>query len=103
MVDENFRRILATYCEEQELQEDERPLIFDNQAYDNSIIGLTDDNRLVYDYEKMVKEYMSDNNSSEEEAIEWIEYNTMRSLGYGREKTPIIVRFTKKFIEDFYG
>lgn len=66
-------------------------LVFDNQAYDNAILGVTFDGRVIYSYEKMIIEYMEDHECSEEEATDWIDYNTIRSLPYAGDKAPIIV------------
>lgn len=69
----------------------EDALVFDNQSYDNSIIGITLDGRVIYAYEKMVEEYMEDNDCNEEDAYDWIDYNTMRSLPYAGSKAPMVV------------
>lgn len=67
-------------------------IIFDNVAYDNSIIGLTTDGAVVYSYEKMIEEYMEDNECSEEDALDWVEYNTIRSLSYcSLQPRPVIM------------
>lgn len=66
-------------------------VIFDNHAYDNSIIGTTFDGRAIYGFDKMVEELMQDEGLTEEEAIEWLEYNTIRALPYGGEKTQLVV------------
>lgn len=68
----------------------EDSIVFDNYAYDNSIIGVSTDGRVVYSYEKMVQELMRDEGLSEMEAIEWIDYNTIRAIPYGGEFAPII-------------
>lgn len=60
-------------------------------AYDNSIIGVTTDGRVVYDYDKMVEELMQDEEWNYEEVVEWIDYNTIRSLSYAGENAPIIM------------
>jgi len=67
-------------------------VIFINQAYDNSIIGTTFDGRAIYDFDKMVQELMADEGWTEEEAIDWVEYNTFRALPYGGDKAPLIMR-----------
>ena len=103
MVNENFRNAIFNYCAEHGLTEDEQPLIFDNHAYDNSVIGISHDGRLVYDYELMVQEFMKDENCSEEEAVEWIEYNTMRSLCYGGGLTPIIITTNYDYLMEIYN
>lgn len=66
-------------------------VVFDNHAYDNSIIGTTLDGRAIYEFNKMIEELMNDEGWTEEEAVEWIDYNTMRALPYGGEKAPIVV------------
>ena len=87
MVIKELRERLDEIAEEQDI-----PFkIFDNHAYDKSIIGLSVDCRLVYSYEKMVKEFMEDEGCDETDAIEWIEYNTIRSLPYLGDHAPIIV------------
>ena len=69
----------------------EEALVFDNASYDNSIIGITFDDRAIYSFERMIQEYMSDNDCDEIEAIEWVEYNTIRALPYAGDKAPMIV------------
>lgn len=60
-------------------------------SYDTALIGVTNDNRAVYDFEKMVEWLMETQSWTNSEAIEWIEYNTMRALPYFGEDTPIIM------------
>lgn len=66
-------------------------VVFDNYAYDNSIIGTTFDGRAIYEFGKMVKELVDDEGWTEIDAIEWLEYNTIRALPYGGEKRPMVV------------
>lgn len=105
MVDEKFRKALANMCEEQQLEEDEQPIILDNMSYDGSILGVTDDNRIVYSYESMVEELMEDEGWDEADAIEWIDYNTIRAIPYMESygKAPIILYDTKEAILEKYG
>lgn len=72
-----------------ELPED--AIVFDNMSYDSSIVGVTTDGRVVYDYDMMVEELMEDEEWSYEEAAEWIDYNTIRALPYAGENGPIII------------
>ena len=60
-------------------------------SYDKAVIGVSEDNRVVYDYEKMVEWLMEEEKMTEEEAAEWIDYNTIRALPYFGEGAPIIV------------
>ena len=67
-------------------------LLFDQPDYDSAIVGITDELNVVYDYEKMVKQLMKDDNMSRLEAIEFIEYNTIRAIPYfEREGPPPII------------
>lgn len=80
--------------------------MFDDPAFDKSIIGITDEGRLVYDYEKMVDELAEEDGISREEAQEFIDYNTMRVLPYinhqDSQYAPIVLECTKEMIEELY-
>lgn len=66
-------------------------VVLDNYSYDDALIGVTLDNRAVYDFDKMVEWLRTTEGFSEEEAVEWIEYNTIRALPYFGEEGPIII------------
>lgn len=72
-----------------ELPED--AIVFDNPSFDRSIAAVTTNGQVVYDYDSMVIELMEDDGISEEEAIDWIEYNTLRALPYAGEMAPIVI------------
>lgn len=59
----------------------DRIIVLEGDEFADGAVGLTEDNCLVYSYEKLVdslaKEY-----GTETDAIEWLEYNTIRSLPY---------------------
>lgn len=78
---------------------EEGTIVFDNPAYDNSIIGMTHDGRAVYSYFKMVHELMEDDNLEDDEAMDFIETNTMRALPYAGAQAPVVI-YT---LEDLYG
>lgn len=69
----------------------EESIVFENPDYDSAIIGVDDDGRVVYDFYKMVQELMDKDGMSQEEAIEFIEYNSIRALPYMAEVAPIII------------
>lgn len=77
---------------------DDETIVFDNPSFDNSIIGITTDGQAVYSYDLMVKELMEDENLSEQDAIDWIEYNTLRSIPYAGTMAPIVVFMFKEMI-----
>jgi len=66
-------------------------VVFSNPSFDDSILGISSDDRVIYDYDKMVEELMKKDNISELDAIEFIDYNTLRSLSYV-ENSPIILQ-----------
>lgn len=63
---------------------------------DECVIGVSSDNRVVYSFDKMV-EYLVNDGMSDIDAIDWIEYNTLRSIPYldnridGKGKAPIVM------------
>ncbi len=78
----------------EDLNTDEEVIILSNYSYDDAIVGVTTDNRVVYDYDKMVEWLCENENFTEEDAIDWIEYNTIRALPYMGNRGPIIMHTT---------
>ena len=68
----------------------ENIIIFSNPDYASAFVGISEDNRAVYDYDKMIKFLMNEHGMSDIEAVEFIDYNTIRSLPYF-ENVPIII------------
>ena len=66
-------------------------IIFENPDYDSAIIGITEDNQVVYDYDKMIEHLIQEDDMSYEEAIDFISYNTIRSLSYVGMGAPIVM------------
>lgn len=62
-----------------------------NYSYDDALIGISEDNRAIYDFNKMVEWLVFNKGFEPTEAIEWIEYNTIRALPYMGDKAPIIM------------
>lgn len=60
-------------------------------SYDDALIGVTEDHRAIYDYEKMIRWLMDTEQWSYEDAVEWIDYNTIRALPYMGDGAPIIM------------
>lgn len=46
---------------------------------------------LVYSYEKMIEYLIKEAEMTQEEAIEWIDYNVLRAIPYMGDTKPIIV------------
>lgn len=62
-----------------------------NYSYDDALIGVTEDGRAVYDYEKMIEWLMKEEGWTDNEAVEWIETNTLRALPYMGSDAPIVI------------
>ena len=60
-------------------------------SYDTALIGVTTDDRAVYDYDKMVDWLVETEDFTPEEAAEWIDYNTIRALSYMGPDGPIVM------------
>lgn len=74
----------------------EDTIVFDNPSFDTAIIGTTSDGRAVYSFDKMVEELMETEEMEYDEATEFIECNTIRSLPY-IQNAPLIVYNTSEF------
>ena len=64
---------------------------FLNPSYETAIIGVNTDGRVIYDYELMVEYLIDNDNMTREEAVDYIDYNTIRSLPYVGYKAPIVM------------
>ena len=62
-----------------------------NESYDDALIGVSEDGRAIYDFDKMVDWLIEKYGWSETESIEWIETNTLRALPYMGADAPIIM------------
>lgn len=79
---------LQDYLVEREMPE---TVVLTGPDYASAVVGISGDERLIYDYQLMVQWFMDANKATEDEAIDFIEYNTIRSLPYMGEKAPIIL------------
>lgn len=66
-------------------------IIFSGDTYDAALVGISEDGRAIYDYDLMVEWLVAQDNITPEEAMEWIDYNVIRSLPYVGDKAPIIM------------
>ena len=72
---------------------DEKTVMFRNPSFPRSLIGVTTDGRAVYSLDQMIEEFSDDNDCREEDATDFIHYNTLGSLHLSKEfeKTPIVL------------
>lgn len=69
----------------------EDTVVLENPDYLSAIVGVSDDGRLIYDYEKMVEHLITTDGMDYEEACEFIDFNTIGALPYMGEKRPVIL------------
>lgn len=84
MAKHNVRELLCELgCEDS--------VVFDSPEFDDAIVGITEESRIVYDFDQMVALMVERNDMNKLDAIEFIEHNTIRSLPYAGELAPIIM------------
>lgn len=77
----------------------EDSIVFENPDYDSAIIGYDENSRrIVYDYEKMIEHLIDKEGMTYEEAVEFIDYNTIPSCAYMGSNAPIILRNITDYI-----
>lgn len=64
---------------------------FTNPNFASAIVGSTEDGNIVYSYDEMITSMATDDRISVEEAQEWIDYNTLRTIPYMPNPKPIII------------
>lgn len=90
MIDQKIRANIAELC-------GDSVVVLDNPSFDQSIIGLSHDDRVIYNWEDMVWELMRDDGMTYEDANEFISYNTARAIPYMNHdgNAPIIMMYNK--------
>ena len=66
-------------------------IVFSDPSYGKALIGVTSNNQAVYDYDLMVESLMEENDWTYEDAIDWIDFNTIRSLPYVGIGSPVVM------------
>ena len=100
MEDKELRKAIDNYVEDRQFEEE--TFLLTNHSYDHSIVGFTEDGKVIYSLEKMIEEYMEDEECSREEAIEWIEYNTLGGLSPANGRI-VILYDTIEQVKGIYG
>lgn len=75
-------------------------VVLEGDEFADGCIGITHDYHLVYDYGKLARTISEKNNISIEEAIEFIEYNTIRSLPYIKNQGLLEPIIMYNFVEE---
>lgn len=82
---------LEAFKSELSLNGFEETVLFENPDFRHAIIGVSADGRVIYDYKLMVISMMLMDSLTHEDAIEFIEYNTLRAIPYMGDNAPIII------------
>lgn len=70
-----------------------RIVILEGDEFAAGVIGITEDYRIVYSYTKLI-DSLAKVYGTEEDAIEWLQFNTLRSIPYMESQgllAPVIV------------
>ena len=65
-------------------------VMLDGPEFDGGIVGVAG-GRLVYSHAKLAAALAAENRWTRDEALDWIDYNTMRSLPYMGENAPVVM------------
>lgn len=68
----------------------EETIVLESPDYISAIIGISENGRLIYSYDKMIEHLIDEEGMDAEEVMEFIDYNTIRALPYAGEMAPIV-------------
>lgn len=69
----------------------EETIVFENPGFPEAFIGVSEDGRAVYDFEKMCESLMEEDDMEYIDAVEFIEYNTIRAIPYFGPMAPVVM------------
>ena len=75
--------------------------LFEPEYYDEGIVGITDNGNVVYSYEKLAEALMKHDEMTYEDAVDWLDYNTVRSVPYMGEYKPVILLSVYDFEDEW--
>ena len=64
----------------------------------DAIVGISEDERAIHDYDKLVDCFAKRDGITREQAIEWVDYNVVRAIPYMGPGAPIVMN---KIPEEF--
>ena len=80
---------------------DENIKLFASPSYSTAFIGLSHDDRAIYDYDKMIEYLVDEKKMSVGDAVDFISYDTERVLSYMGDDAPIILYRMDDWSEQF--
>ena len=69
----------------------EDAIVFENPDFLDAVVGTDERGRVVYDYGLMLECLMLEDGMEYDDAIEFVDYNTIRALPYMGEMAPVIL------------
>lgn len=66
-------------------------ILFTDPEFADAIVGIDEKDRVVYNFSQMVTQLMNDRNMSEDDAIEYLNTNTIPSMDDMGDRAPIIL------------
>lgn len=85
MINRELRRMIS------EDYRSEDSIMLDEPSFDGSVIGITHDGSIVYDYSRMITEMSLEEDITAEEAEDFIQYNTIRAIPYMPDPRPVVI------------
>lgn len=61
------------------------------EGYEDAFLGMSHDGRAIYSYDRMIECLIADDGMTYTDAIEWIDYNTVRAIPYFGQNAPIVL------------
>lgn len=71
--------------------EESETMFFRDPDFSTAIVGVDCNNRVVYDYEKMLDYLVVYENMTYEDAADFISYDTLRALAYWSGNKPVVM------------
>ena len=92
MTNEELKARLQNRIPEPEILD--KIVVLEGDEFADGAIGLTDDFKIVYSYERLVQSLSRAYGEKEEQSVEYLDYNTLRMIPYWKNQgllAPIIV------------
>ena len=61
------------------------------EGYEDAFLGMSHDGRAIYSYDRMIEYLIEHDGMSYTDAIEWIDFNTIRAIPYFGSNAPIVL------------
>ena len=76
---------------QENISDDKEVILIDEEAFKESLVGVTDDMRAVYDFDKMISEYSKYYSCGMSDAREYIEHTILSRIRKIGSRAPIIM------------